>query len=285
MVTTLIGCNSSNKAEKFRILCPTGAPSLALVSEYEEISKNGKMDFVNGSDNLVVELSKKDSEYDIIIAPINLGAKLIENNQTNYRLHSVITWGNLYLVGSSQEALNLPGEIALFGQGSVPQKIYETCNIETSLTPTYYNDASGVQQVLLSNKASVGLLAEPAATATIAKAKENGLELSIIKDLQSEYATSKQGYPQAAIFVKGDKSYDHFFEEIDAFTNHDYPDLQKHIETVGIETLNLPSVEIAVKTIQRQNIHYKKAHDVKEDIANFLKLFNITYSDDMLVDD
>lgn len=280
---TLVGCSNTTKdtSNTAKILSPTGAPSLAFVSEYENISKEGKIDLVDGSDQLVAELSKKDSEYDIIVAPINLGAKLIADKQTEYRMASVITWGNLYYVGTNEEALQQTGELALFGQGTVPQKIVDNANIKTSLIPTYYNSATLVQQQLLAGNAKIGLLAEPLASATIAKASQNGITLKIVKDLQKEYG--ENGYPQAAIFVKEGKNYQELFDKIDSFTNNNYPDLQKHIEAIGIETLKLPSVEITVKSIERQNVHFKKASDAKEEIKAFLQLFNITFSDDMLI--
>lgn len=279
---TLIGCQQTKQddSDSVTILCPVGAPALAFVSEYENITKKGKIDFVDGSDTLVAELVKKDSEYDIIIAPINLGAKLIQEKQSDYRMSAIITWGNLYYVGTHKDALQEEGELALFGQGSVPQKIVDTTKIETALTPTYYSSATLVQQRLLANQASVGLLAEPLASATIAKAKQNNMQLEIIKDLQKEYGHS--GYPQAAIFVKENKHYDTLFDAIDSFTNNDYPNLQDHIEQIGIETLKLPSVEISVKSITRQNIHFKKCEDVKEEIKTFLQLFKIPFNDDMI---
>ena len=55
--------------------------------------KNGEIQFVDGTDQLIAQLSKADSEYDIIIAPINIGAQLIAKNQTSYRLKSILTWG------------------------------------------------------------------------------------------------------------------------------------------------------------------------------------------------
>ena len=51
------------------------------------------------------------------------------------------------------------------------------------------------------------MLAEPLASATIAKAKQSGMNLSVLVDLQKEYGT--QGYPQAAMFVKEAVSYTH----------------------------------------------------------------------------
>lgn len=283
MAIVLLGCSTTKDSSKgANILVPTGAPSLGFVSEYTKIKDNGgTIDFVDGSDQLVAELSKNDSTYDIIVAPINLGAKLIESKQTEYRIASIITWGNLYYIGTSEEALQQTGKLALFGQGTVPQKIVDSTNIETTLTPTYYNSATLVQQQLLSGNDKVGLLAEPLASATIAKAKQAGISLSIIKDLQKEYGEG--GYPQAAIFVKDGKNYQDLFTSIDTFTNNNYPDLQKYLETISIETLKLPSIDITIKSMERQNVHYKKATKVKEEIQTFLKLFNIKYDDTMLV--
>lgn len=277
----LTGCsNNESEPEQANILCPIGAPSLAFVSEYENINKNGKIDFVDGSDQLVAELSKKDSEYDIIVAPINLGAKLIAAKQTEYRIQGVITWGNLYYVGTSKDALKQTGEIGLFGESAVPQKIVDTVKIDTTLTPKYYQSATLVQQQLLSGNIQVGMLAEPLASATIAKAKQANLELTIIADLQKAYGND--GYPQAAIFVKDGKDYDKLFKAIDTFTNNDYEGLKDYLDKIGIENLGLPSVEITVKSIERQNIHYKSASDCTKQIKDFLKLFNIKYSQDMI---
>ena len=48
-------------------------------------------------------------------------------------------------------------------------------------------------------------MAEPAATATLAKAKANGETLKIVASVQELYqkqtGSSEAGYPQAAIFV------------------------------------------------------------------------------------
>ena len=220
LTLTLAGCSTHKESYSVKILCPTGAPTLAFVSEYENIMENGRIDFVKGTNELIAEFSKVDSDYDIIVAPINLGTKLIEKGQTSYKLDSIITWGNLYLVGTSEDALTGNGEIALFGEGAVPQKVFETVNTNKELKTTYYQDASLVQQQLLAKKVKVGMLAEPVATATIAKAKQQGLELKVLKDLQSEYGS--EGYPQAAIFVKGDKDFTQLFKGIEKFTSNGF---------------------------------------------------------------
>lgn len=280
MIVSITGCTSAKKDDTIKIICPTGAPGLALVSVYEEVTKEGKIDFVDGSDQLVAELSKENSEYNIIIAPINVGAKLLAANQTDYKMAGVLTWGNLYLVGTSEDALQETGEIALFGQGAVPGMIYDQVNIDTTLTPQYYNSATLVQQQLLSSNAHVGMLAEPLATATIAKAKENGLTLSIIKDMQKEYG--KDGYPQATVFVKEGTNCDQLLEKIDDFTNGDYANLDKYLEEIGTDTLGLPAAAIVEKTIERQNLHYTAIEDCQQQVTDFLELYQIKFNENMM---
>lgn len=280
MIVSITGCTSAKEDDTIKIICPTGAPGLALVSVYEEVTKEGKIDFVDGSDQLVAELSKENSEYNIIIAPINVGAKLLAANQTDYKMAGVLTWGNLYLVGTSEDALQETGEIALFGQGAVPGMIYDQVNIDTTLTPQYYNSATLVQQQLLSSNAHVGMLAEPLATATIAKAKENGLTLSIIKDMQKEYG--KDGYPQATVFVKEGTNCDQLLEKIDDFTNGDYANLDKYLEEIGTDTLGLPAAAIVEKTIERQNLHYTAIEDCQQQVTDFLELYQIKFNENMM---
>ena len=100
-------------------------------------------------------------------------------------------------------------------------------------------------------------------------------------DLQKEYGT--QGYPQAAMFVKEGYQNDELFQAIQDFTENNYPDLKEKLESIGIDQLGLPSVDITVASIERQNVHYVEAHQCEDEIKQFLELFNITYSSDMLV--
>ena len=52
--------------------------------------------------------------------------------------------------------------------------------------------------------------------------------------------------------------------------------IAKAVETATVEKLGIPSVQIAQKTWERQNIRFEKARDVQKDIALFLKQFAIT---------
>ena len=81
LVLTMTACSSKEptKEDPLKILVPQGAPALALLPLYGE--DNVAVETVAGSDALLAALSKKDSEYDAVVAPINVGATLIEKKK------------------------------------------------------------------------------------------------------------------------------------------------------------------------------------------------------------
>lgn len=280
LLLCLCACASDSKNEPISILAPQGAPALATLpfADQETVS----VDYVSGSDPLSAELIKNDSAYDVIIAPINLGTKLIEKDNTPYRLAAVITWGNLYIVG---EADYQNGDaFAAFGEAAVPGKILT--HYADIKEVTYFNSVQDVQTQLLSGKAKAGLLAEPAATATIAKAKEKGKTLTVLQDLQEkETVDGQKGYPQAAVFVKDREKSEAVLKHIEQFLNEaaDEEQISAWIEQLGVEQLGIPNAKIALSTWERQNLKYADANTVKNDIVEFLKLFQIVFHDNMLI--
>lgn len=295
MAVSMTACSSqtskneeeeTKKEEPIKILAPMGAPSLSMLGLYG--NENVTIDTVDGTDVLRAQLAKTDGEYDAIIAPINLGAVLLSKDKSEYLLDSIVTWGNLYIVGTDEAALQSEGMFAAFGEKAVPQKVLESSMDISKLTPEirYFNSANEVQAQLLSKKAAVGLLAEPAATATIAKAKEKGISLKVLKDLQKEYKEKnnmeQSGYPQAAVFIKkgSEDNVAAYMKEAEQFvTKADDDTIAKAVDTATVEKLGIPSAQIAQKTWARQNIRFEKAAGVQKDIELFLKQFNITLSD------
>lgn len=285
----LVGCSSQKKAEEMKVLAPSGATAVALVGVYKDAKE---VKIVEGSELITSELVKEDSEYDVIVAPINLGCQLIAKGQTDYRLAGVLTWGNLYIV--ENEAVSNQ-QLAAFGEQAVPGKMFQTVQESLDMIDvknvTYFNAVSDVQAQLLTQKYQYGLMAEPAATATIAKAKETGVTLKIVASLQDVYQkqtnASQSGYPQAAVFVKSKADTQDLLSKLDTFTNEDAlkedNQIEALVEEIGADVFGVPSAKIAAKTWTNQNIHYKDAASVKEDIKAILKEFNVEYSDDMLV--
>ena len=99
---------------KYSVLAPTGAPGYALLPLADNDSVS--LELVDGADSLQAAFVNPDPQYDVIVAPTNLGAKLISAGKTDYRLAAVVTTGNLYIVGTSEDVLSGTGTIALFGE-------------------------------------------------------------------------------------------------------------------------------------------------------------------------
>lgn len=281
--------NNEPVVEEAKVLSPTGAPALSLLNVNQE-----NVTYVTGAEVLSAELVKEDSEYDIIVAPVNLGAKMIENGKSVYRLKAVITWGNLYVVGTDSSMLTTEGEFATFGEGSVVDFVLKNALAIETMTPTvnYYSSAQDVQGAFLSGNAAVGMLAEPAVTATIKKAKEQGIELQVLMDLQEIYQknmnTKEKGFPQAAIFVKQgseEKAAD-TLNAIASFVNdtaiHTPDEIVTKVDEIGADVLGVPSAAISKVTWEKQNIHYVEASTVSEDLTTLLSLMGITYTEEML---
>ncbi|MGN1343952.1 MAG: hypothetical protein ACI4U3_05190 [Traorella sp.] len=290
-VLLLVGCSPKSN-EPIKVLVPTGAPALALVEQASKESEN-QIDFVTGSEALSAELVKEDSEYDIIFAPVNLGAKMIQAGKSTYKLKAVITWGNLYVVGTSQEALNESKTFTTFGEGSVVDFVLKNAiDLSKYENVEYYSSAQDVQGQLLSGKTNLAMLAEPAVTATINKAKQQNINLEVLVNLQEEYQknmnTATAGFPQAAIFVKegSESKVKDFLKEIETWVNEtavNTPDkIEELVDSVGVDTLGVPSAAISKATWAKQNIKYVDASTCKEDLTTLLSLMNITFSEDML---
>ncbi|MCI9311820.1 MAG: hypothetical protein HFE68_00475 [Erysipelotrichaceae bacterium] len=282
----LVGCSTSapvqDTPQRIQLLSPQGAPALATLN----LQAHGDVRYVSGSDVLSVELAKPDGVYDVILAPVNLGAKIMESGQCAYRLEAIITWGNLYAVASDSYQSGDP--FAAFGENAVPGMILRHSKISDSIT--YYNSAQDVQAQLLSGQYAAGLLAEPALSATIAKAKEQGMNLSILADLQEELTMGdRKGYPQAAVFVKvGSETKStaalnamkHLLNESDTSEDQRIA----WIEEIGVDELGVGNAKLAVASWERQNLHYVEAADVTAEISAFLAMFDIAFKTSMLME-
>ena len=281
------GENEEVKLEPVKILCPTGAPGLSLLGALNNDLVT--VDFVEGTDVLTAEMAKEDSEYDIIVAPTNLGAK-IYTNSPNYNLDAVLTWGNLYLVGKEGVDLST-ANIAAFGEGAVPGMVFKNVYDVDTMNVTWYNSVQEAQQALLTGQVDVALLAQPVAAATIAKGSEQGLNLSVVSDLQELWQTTNEmdikGFPQASLFVKKDseEKVSYVLDGIKTFLNSvDDEAISAAIEAVGADKLGIPNAELAVKTWKAQNINFVSGKDAKKDIEAFLKVFNMELPEGLIVE-
>lgn len=284
LVLLVVSACRFKDSEKIKILVPMGATSLSLLGLYQDA--NVQIDTMDGTSNLQSAFLK--NKYDLIVAPINLGAKLISDKQTTYRLSQIITWGNLYLVKERSVPMHESESIVAFGEGTVPQKVLnEVLSAELLSKVTYEGSVNEVSMKLLSDKASVGLLAEPILTMSVAKAKAQGVNYEIEMDLQKAYQEKfqmkRQGYPQAAAFVKkgANEKVKVYIEKLKKFQKQIKDNkklLKKTIEKTDRDKMGVPDSVVILESWDRMHIDIKDAQNCKQDIKTFLRKFGIDYS-------
>lgn len=193
------GCGTTNENEKYKIIVPNGTPLLG-VSAFLSETNNFEYEIVGGSDPLVAAFTK--GEHDVIVAPVNLGAKMYNQNG-NYVLYKTFVWGNFYLASTSEigDFASLSGRnVVAFGKNSSPdimlKVIMQHYGIE--LNVTYVDDVATANSYLMSGQADLIVSAEP--SLTVLKNKKTIYTLN----LQEEWSNATEGhsFPQAAIFVK-----------------------------------------------------------------------------------
>ena len=201
MSTILFGCTEQQK--KVSVIVPTGTPSLGIadaLNEKELVNAN----IVSGSDSLIAAFTN--ANYDIVVAPVNLGVKFYNSNPNfEYVLYETIVWGNYFIASTEDIVINsftdLDGKTLLvFGKNSTPDVVIRTLinyyNINVTLE--YVDDVSTANAYLKTGKANIIVSAEPALTKFSTGASYNRY------DLQQEWAkvTGSYSFPQAGIFVK-----------------------------------------------------------------------------------
>ncbi len=203
LAIVMVGCVEEVTDEKVSVMAPTGTPTLGIAKALEEEFIDEKI--VSGADLLIAEFTK--GEYDIIVAPVNLGAKFYnENDNFKYQLYETIVWGNYYLASTSEiESFeSLEGKtITVFGKNSTPDVVFRTLVASKNMNVTieYVDDVNTANQFLMSGKAEIIVSAEPSIT------KISGTKTIYTLDLQNEWLklTGSIHLPQAGIFVNKER--------------------------------------------------------------------------------
>lgn len=279
-------------AEGLKILAPQGAPALSLIP----VKNDDRNDIttVDGSDALQAAFVSPTSEYDVIIAPTNLGVKLASAGNTNYKLLAIVDWGNLYIVGNDESVLEDENAvITAFGEDAVPglvfKRVYED---QIAGTVNWVGTVQEAMATLVAGQCDAALLAEPVATAAIAKAKENDLTVSVVSNVQEEWGDD--GFPMAGFFVNSETyeensaMYASMLEEMKEYAettaaDEDKTQLVDDINAAGTDFYGVPSAEIIGKCYNRMNIGITMISECKDEVSDFLSLFGVDSIDDGII--
>ncbi len=198
-------CYDDNN-EKVSVIVPSGAPTFGISEALNNNSDLIDYNIVPGADALQAAFTN--ANYDIIVAPVNLGAKFYQSlNNFEYVYYQTIVGGCFYLVTSENITtitdLNNK-EITVFGANSTPDVIIRSLinyyNLEVKIN--YVNDVTEANATLVSGKATTIVSAEPSISKFNAAGKFNTLSL---QDEWKKISQSDLNIHQAGIFVKKDK--------------------------------------------------------------------------------
>lgn len=257
---------SGTETKSAKIVAPTGAPVIAIANY--AINHQDDISIGNDAASLGAAFTKKSA--DIIIAPINLGAKLFKDSASNaYGLYKVLVWDNLYLV-SRNEIKSIDDlkdkKITSFGKGSTPQIVLESCmkanNISTE-NITYKNNVNEANAAFSSNLADIIVSAQP---------NVSGLDTSnsYVLPLSTFWkeTTGHDTYPQSGLFVKFD-SYDKIKNSLDEISDS-YNHLLDNVETTAKNASTLLSgmnENLIKKALP--NCGYKNVENVRQSVDNY----------------
>ena len=284
---SLFACNKETKEEKhLNVLLPEGIPSVAIGGLFDD--ENYKFETVDGAQLLSGALIK--GEYDVIIAPIILGAQLYTKSNNKYKLAAVLTTGNSYLVSKKENAISslkdLEGEtIASYGENTAPDIVLKAALVASgvdlsAVTIVYENSVSDAfsNRFAVQNGVKYVLSAEP----IITKMEQNKYTDGLSKiDLQAVLHDQISVIPQAGIFVlDNDTDYSSFLYKV----KNNVTNLNNNSEEYADKLLNLKSElkrifekltkPVIVNSIPNSNIVYLNALENKTTLDNYFALVN-----------
>ena len=274
IASLFIGCKKD--LEKIKVLLPSGAPLIAV----GDLLDNEAFDFTiaNGADLLSASLIT--NEYDFIIAPLNLGAKLHIAGKSNYKLAAVITTNNTYIV--SKVKLDSISDLAeknilAYGQNSTPDILLKAA-LEKNQVQTsgieYQTSVADVMSLFMTNaeNAEYSLLAEPQLT----KVKQKFPEVNVL-NIASEYGKNTV-FPQACLFVNknSEKEYQDYLELIEDNVKYLNKKPSKYAEKIENKNELFTSLtkEVLAEALPNCNITYLLAKDNKDIVEDYMELLN-----------
>ena len=293
------GCNKDNQA--VTIYAPDGAPALAIS---QMMSENFTVDGYETAYNVVPAAQIKDKALtsDLAIVPSNMASILYNQTNGKYKLVSVNTFGNLYLVGKSgtaqiQSLADLAGQtVYLTGQNGAPDLVFryllKQAGVFESVTLIYKNDGSEIVPLLKNGTIDYAVLGEPAVSQS--KVAAQTVELADLQALWKEATNSSVSYPQACLIVDSDFAEKHpkyvraFAEKLQNAKSW----MSENAAAAGTALKDngslLNTALFNANVIARCNVDYLSSTDARsmiEDFFEIIKSFNANLIGGKLPDD
>ena len=275
-----IGCKEK---EDPYLLTPEGIPLVAIGGAVDEFN----VTTTPGPQVLQSELVQ--DNYDVIIAPVTLGAQLSIKGSINYKMAAVITFDNMYIIARSDKALSsisdLEGKtLYAYGQNQPSDIMLKYALEKSSVNCTIeYADsvATVVSSYFMPGNADYALVAEP----YLSKVKQK-LDVKVI-DVAEVLRNLDEGsvdfVPQAAIYVYKDLSkleVKKILKKLEANINSLKSDASAYAKVLLEKDTNLYPLftnlgeEVLSGVCANAGISYLKAYDNKAKLEAFFSIVN-----------
>lgn len=279
LLFTLASCGKDEY--KLSVVAPQGAPAVSVSAL--AINDSDNYSFIDAN-NIAEQFTS--NEKDIIIAPVNAGAKLYKAKKSTYKLGAVVTWGNLYFAttrGDIESINDLAGkDVTLFGETTINSSLAKYVLTNKNIEPNYQylGSAANTKELLASDANSIVMTAEPALTAVTNQLKQAGKTVKAfsISEMYAEIADAE--FTQAALFIKSE-TIDNHKSVVDEFldsvkescdlVSSDVEAVANNIISLG--NTGLPAALPVLKTsLPKCNIKFKNAADSKAAIEKTAKI-------------
>lgn len=272
-----VGCSDEKENEKkYSIILPAGTPLIAL----GDLIDNPNFDFtiVNGQDPLLTAFTQ--NEYDLIIAPINLGAKLFISETSQYKMKAIITTNNTYLISKNEiNSINdlSNKKVLAFGNGSAPA-LALSCALDINKIDcevNYKNSAADVitMYTSLNDDNDYYLSAEPNITKIEDKTNKSINKLDVSEIIKEEVPV----LIQACLFVNPNSNVD---EKIISLIKENINTMNELPSEYAKKIINKNEFftglgeSVLTKCIPNSNIKYLDAIDNMENINKYFTFLN-----------
>lgn len=218
-------CRGDGDPDKVHVYMPDGAPAIALAAMMDAGYADTEFTVVTAS---TIGGYVASGKADMAIMPINAAAKLY-NDGVGIKMLTVNTHGNMYLVGKTEEDMNLSDlagkRVGSIGQGQVPdltlRMMLDECGVDFVVSEDttagkvairYPADGEALPQLLKTGKIDYAFMPEPAVSTA-----KNNLGLHVVLDAQQQWTELFGGeYPQACLVAKAELAEDNA-DYIDSF--------------------------------------------------------------------
>jgi len=278
----LIGCGEVKVEEEVKIIVPQGNPFIAVGNLVGE--ENINIESVNGAAG--VKAGLVGGEYDIVIAPLNLGAQLYNAGQSKYVLDSVIALGNTYIISNKDTKLDSISDlqdktILAYSQGGTPDIILQYALKQNNVTAVieYQPSLAEVVPFFVQGKYDYILAAEPVIT-NLKVNKNKELNIINIQDVVDSTIM------QAAIFVNPNSEKQDSIDAVISKIKDNIKEMNKDPEGYANSIIEKDvyfkdlGANIMTQSIPNSNLDFVKAKDNKAKVESYLTMIGYKLPDE-----